>query len=134
VIAQLPLLLALAGTALTGVAIFAPARNAANGPTVSFAPPLARWPADEPAAPASTAGVSPTDAWPLSVPPLRASEPTWPELVDPSARACDAAGRLALVEALAIVRAPWAEAILRQAHGEEPDTQVRAALEAALNG
>ncbi len=124
VIAQLPLLLALAGTALTGIAIFAPARGTASGPSVSFAPPLARWPADAPAVP---------DEWPLSVPPP-ALEPTWPERVDASARACGAAGRLALVEALAIVRAPWAEAILRQARAEETDTRVRAALDAAMDG
>jgi hypothetical protein len=119
VIAQLPLLLALAGTALAALAIFAPARGAADGPTVSFAPPLA----------------APFDRWSIpDVPPSRASEPTWPELVDPSARACDAAGRVALVEALAMVPAPWAEAILRQARGEESDARVRAALEAALDG
>lgn len=123
-IAQLPLLLALSGTALTALAIFAPARIASDDPVVSFAPqvaaPLGRW--------------SSSHVHEAHVPAAQVSEPIWPELVDASARACDAATRVALVEALATVRAPWADAILHQAQAEESHARVRAALDAALGG
>ena len=46
---------------------------------------------------------------------------------------CDAASRLALVDALATVRAPWAGAILRRALSDEPDALVRDAVAAALD-
>jgi hypothetical protein len=49
-------------------------------------------------------------------------------LVDPRAAGCDAATRLALVEALTAIRGEWAEAILRAAAAEEPDPGVRAAV------
>ena len=61
-----------------------------------------------------------------------AAEAAWPALVDPRASACDAAARLGLVEALASVRTPWSDAILRRACADEPDPEVRAAVVAAL--
>jgi hypothetical protein len=123
---QLPMLLALLGTALMAVVIFAPAHVPAPA-TISFAPPPApvhgeRWdpPADTPGS-----ALSGDD-------PFAARAPDWPALVDPSAADCDAASRLALVDALWAVRAPWAETILRRALDVEPETFVRAAIAAAL--
>jgi hypothetical protein len=60
------------------------------------------------------------------------SVPTWHLLVDPRAAACDAAARWELVDALAAVRAPWAEAILVRALDDESDPDVRNAVRAAL--
>ena len=155
-IAHLPLLLALTGTALTALAIFAPPR-AVVAPTVSFAPPLAPPFVPPPPLAPTPEGWSPERWAPEHWAPERSLhettlhettlhettphepepqpvEPAWPELLDASARACDAAARLALVEALAIVDAPWAAAILRRAQAEELDAEVRAALDAALRG
>ncbi len=136
---QVPLLLALLATVLMAVAIFAPERLGPP-PTVSFAPPLApaeRWsaPADPFTSP-SDPFVSPSDPF-VSPPdpfvsPAAPFAPGWPSLVDPCAAGCDAVARLALVDALATVRAPWAEAILRRAQGDEPDPLVREAVRAAL--
>jgi hypothetical protein len=58
--------------------------------------------------------------------------PEWPALVDPRAAHCDAASRLALADALATVRGPWADAILHRALDDEPDALVRDAIVAAL--
>ena len=110
--AQLPTILALLGTVLLALAIFAPPR-AAGGPAVSFAPPVAAGPVER---------TVPAEPW---RPP---GEPSWPALVDPRAAGCDAAARLALVEALLAVRAPWAEAILQRAAAQERDPSVIAAL------
>ncbi len=172
----LPTGLALLGTVLMALAIFAPDRAAAGGPAVSFAPPRApaeRWPApsglwlapdgggswppaDPFAAPAmpEPGRETPEPDWetpepdhepdpgPRTPPPVdpaghapQPAAPTparWPALVDPSAVGCDAGARLALVDALATVRAPWAAAILQRAHADDPDPEVRAALAAAL--
>jgi hypothetical protein len=121
---QIPMLLALLGTALMAVVIFAPSRAPATV-TTSFAPPplppaVERW---EP---------SPAiDCWePLAAEPPDTS--TWPALIDPRAAGCDAAARLALVEALAAVRSPWSETILRRALDDESDRSVRDAVVAAL--
>jgi hypothetical protein len=125
---QIPTLLALLATALMAVVIFAPERvfpeRAAATPRISFAPPLAPVPLErwEPP-PEPYAGVL--------APPVRAETlqpPGWPALVDPRAAGCDAATRLALVEALTAIRGEWAEAILRAAAAEEPDPGVRAAV------
>ena len=169
---QIPTLLALLGTALMAVVIFAPAPVDAKA-TVSLAPPftppapapLERWnsasgPLDAWNSP------SPLDAWnspsplgawngpsndALAQPALDAPAPhelafedadvtaphaaaAWPELVDARATSCDAAGRLALVDALATVRAPWADAVLQRALDDEPDAHVRDAIVAALRG
>jgi len=110
---QLPTLLALLGTALMAVVIFAPAPSAAKV-TVSLAPPAAPLPLERWEVPRAERG------------------PTWPALVDARAASCDEASRLALVDALVTVRAAWADAILRRALDDEPDALVRDAIVAAL--
>jgi hypothetical protein len=142
VIAQLPTLLALLGTALTGVAIFAPPHPAAGGPVISFGPPLAPvpWSEPDPFGLPATHGRRP-EVWTVDEPALGAGrlapgvqvedEPGWPALVDPRAAGCDAAARAGLVEALVAVEAPWAEAILCRAAVEERDPRVGAALATA---
>jgi len=103
----LPALLALLGTALLAIAIFAPPASP-RPPTVSYAPPMTQ--------PAIDAR----------------SEPAWPRAIDARAADCGTSARLALVEALASVRAPWAEAILDRALDDEPDAVVRRAIAEAL--
>ena len=127
------MLLALLGTALMAVVIFAPVQVAAPVMT-SFAPPPAP-PAVEcwEPAPAIDSWEPPSaiDSWePLANEP---AAPTWPTLIDHRAGNCDAAARLGLVEALAAVRTPWSDAILRRAFDNEPDRAVRAAVAAALS-
>lgn len=126
---QVPLLLALLATVLMAVAIFAPERLGPP-PTVSFAPPLA--PAERWSAPSDPFASLPDPFGSAAEPFVAPSAPGWPSLVDPCAADCDAVARLALVDALAIVGAPWAEAILRRAHADEPDPLVREAVRAAL--
>ncbi len=130
---QLPLLLALLATGLLALAIFAP-EPAGPPPTVSFAPPLVpeRW---SPGGPFATAP-DPFAELARSLAPPEPPRPhaVWPRLVDPSAANCDAAARLALVDALVTVRAPWADAILERAQADEPDPLVRAAAAARLPG
>ncbi len=58
--------------------------------------------------------------------------PRWPELVEPSATACDANARLDLVDALASIASPWALDVLDRASGDETDPAVRAAIVSAL--
>lgn len=136
------MLLALLGTALMAIVIFAPAPNTANA-TVSLAPPHAPplppefWipryaePADHPLDDYR----EPPPREPIASQTIasHADLATWPALVDARAGGCDAAARLALVDALAAVRAPWADAILRRALDDEPDARVRAAVVAALS-
>ena len=117
---QIPMLLALLGTALMAVVIFAPAPAAATV-TVSLAPLPAPPPFESP----------PFERW--EPPPTAREAPAWPALFDARAAGCDAASRLALVDALATVRAPWAGAILRRALSDEPDALVRDAVAAALD-
>lgn len=120
---QIPTLLALLGTALMAIAIFAP-RRAAPPATISFAPPIATVsPFD--------LSVSVTSDERGDVP--KKVEPEWPLLVDPRAAGCDTSTRLALIDALLTVRAPWADSILRKARLEEADGLVRAALDAGLD-
>jgi hypothetical protein len=116
---HVPTLLALLGTALMAVVIFAPAP--------AFAP---RSTASEVYSPLPFEAFAAAGIVPLPDPPPLSSA-VWPALVDPSAAQCDAGVRLALVDALAAVRRPWADAILRRALDEEPDARVRAAIEAA---
>jgi hypothetical protein len=120
---QIPMLLALLGTALMAVVIFAPSRVPAPA-TTSFSPP--------PAPPAVGRWEPPPamDAWDL--PMHEPAAPLWPTLIDRRAANCDAVARLGLVEALATVRTPWSEAILRRALDDEPDPTVRAAVVTAL--
>jgi hypothetical protein len=117
---HVPTLLALLGTVLMAVVIFAPA------PAPAVAP---RAVASELYSPLPFEAFAAAAVAPLAEPPP--SVPAWPALVDPSAALCDAGVRLALVEALAAVRTPWADTILRRALDEEPDACVRAAIEAA---
>ena len=127
---EIPMLLALLGTALMAVAIFAPRRVAAPA-TVSFAPPLpnaglAVWAQTE-----AIEHPEPPTFEPIAeaaVDPL----PTWPALVDPRAAYCDVETRLALIDALASVPSAWARTILERASIEEPDALVRAALETSF--
>jgi hypothetical protein len=131
---QIPTLLAVLGTVLMGIVIFAPAPVAARV-TTSFAPPLPsqspeQWRA-ETFSPLHFDDRAIADD--LVAPAGESCEPaetivTWPSLVDPSATGCDAATRLALVDALATVRTGWSDAILRRAWDEEPDELVRDAL------
>jgi hypothetical protein len=123
---QIPLLLALLATALMAVVIFAPSRVPAPV-TASCAPPIAppameRWelPPD-------------VDLWAPFEPVLKiAPAPAWPKAIDPRAAGCDAAARLGLVEALATIRTPWSDAVLRTALDDEADPVVREAVAAAL--
>ena len=120
---QFPMLLALLGTALMAVVIFAPSRVPAEM-TMSFAPSptppaVERW---EP---------SPViECWEPE--PAIAHEPAWPALIDRRASGCDAAARMDLVKALAAVRTPWSEAILHRALDDEPDPTVHSAVVEAL--
>jgi hypothetical protein len=59
--------------------------------------------------------------------------PPWPELVEPSATACDAHARLDLVDALASLRSPWAMGVLVRARDQETDPAVAAAIDAAIS-
>jgi hypothetical protein len=112
---QIPMLLALLGTALMAVVIFAPSR-VARPVTISFAPPPAT-----------------IEPWePQAAEPPATSTALWPTLVDRRACDCDAAARLAIVDALATVRSPWSETILRRALDEEPDARVHEAVVRAL--
>ncbi|HTD37338.1 MAG TPA: hypothetical protein VK669_07480 [Candidatus Limnocylindrales bacterium] len=111
----LPIALAVAGTVLMAVVIFAPVPVPATV-TVSFAPPAAP-PCDLPF----------TEMW-SNPAPFEPAAPRWPALLDPSAADCDAATRLALVDALRAVRAPWADEILRRALDDEHDGTIREAI------
>jgi hypothetical protein len=119
-IAQMPALLALLGTALMAIVIFAPQVRPA-GNAVSFAPPLPELVPDR--APYAAPDDPP--------PPL---SPSWPGLVDPRAGPCDPQARLALVDALAAVRRPWAAAILARAFDDDDDARVRDAIARTLEG
>jgi hypothetical protein len=132
---QIPTLLALLGTALMAVVIFAPAPVAAKV-TLSLAPPLApspspleRW---APPPPVLSESWDLRTEFPIDVihddATVAQAAPAWPALVDPRAANCDAAARLALADALATVRAPWADAILQRALDDEPDALVRDAI------
>jgi|GEM_PF-3574288 len=130
---QIPMLLALLATALMAVVIFAPSRAPAAVMT-SCAPPPApsateRW---EPSPSVEFWEPLPAlERW-AQPPPAPPDTPKWPESIDGRAAGCDAAARRALVEALAAIRSPWSEAILRRALDDEPDPVVRKAVVAAL--
>lgn len=132
-----PALLALLAAVLCAVAMFAPAR-APKPAAVSFAPalpaepPVERWSPppldDEPL----VDGDAPWET--IAEFPAVPRDATWPLLIDASAFACDASARRDLADALAALRAPWADAILERARDDEPDDDVRAALRRALEG
>lgn len=163
---ELPTLLALLGTALMAVVIFAPAPAAAKA--TAFAPPLVPGPTERrdrdvrPFAAQQGEGLPEWSAMVDHVSPLReatrtepfpaldranATEigfandalpldsvacPAWPALLDASAVHCDATARLKLVAALAAVRTPWSDDVLRCALAEDGDPLVRDAVAAAL--
>lgn len=106
---SIPAALALAGTALMALTIFAPAR-----PNARASPPE----------PAFGVAVSALPA---------AAAPQWPQLVEPAAPACDVAVRIDLADALGSLESAWSRAVLRAAYAEETDPAVRSALEAALS-
>jgi hypothetical protein len=130
---QLPTLLALLGTALMAVVIFAPKAPAVSV-AASCAPPgappaLEHWtppaqtsemPAFEPAAPERRFDLRVAAAWPA--------------LIDPSAAGCDSDTRLALVDALGALGTPWAAAILERAWLDDPDEAVQRRVAAVLGG
>lgn len=127
---QIPTLLALLGTALMAVAIFAP-RRIATPATVAFAAPsraavATQW------APAPVPDLPEPSTFEAVAEPVADPDPAWPALVDPRAAGCDVATRLSLVDALASLRGPWADAILERAWVEERDVLVRATLEVSF--
>lgn len=122
---QIPMLLALLGTALMAVVIFAPSR-VPTPVTTSFAPPPAPPPFEHWQLP-------PIEQWDAPIVATASTDTaTWPALVDHRAANCDAPARLGLVEALAAVRSGWSESILRRALDDEPDAAVREAVVRAL--
>jgi hypothetical protein len=125
---QFPMLLALLGTALMAVVIFAPSRAPASC-TTSYAPPPAPPPFEQWQPPPLEAWDAPAEP---EVPVAAPETATWPALVDRRAAGCDAAARLDVVEALAAVRTAWSESVLRCALDDEPDAAVRDAVAAAL--
>lgn len=155
-LSYLPVALALLGTALMAVVIFAPVPLPATV-TMSFAPPIAA--SSERHAPdlrwdlyrTSSLG-APDDPGPdaAETPVYRkaASEDqrdadthgaghhvfaaSWPSRVDSRAADCDVAARIALVEALAAVGGAWASEILGEALAGEPDSDVREAIARAI--
>lgn len=125
----LPTLLAVLGTLLMAVVIFAP--NPAPAPRILTAERYSPLPFEafgaEPALPDLPFAAA---SAPLAAPSANLSD--WPAHVDPCAAACDAEARLALVQALEIVRGPWANSVLRYALGAETDPRLRAAIAAAI--
>ena len=99
---SVPILLALAGTALMAIAIFVPFRSSTRYGAAGFA-----------------AGDGVT-------------APDWPQLVEPTATACDVHARLDLVDALASIGSPWALGVLLRASEDETNPDVRAAIASAL--
>jgi hypothetical protein len=144
-IAHVPTLLAVLGTVLMAVVIFAPA-PAAPTVTASCAPPpvplrFEHWaaapdtfrppsPNELEPWPAAEAGPAPFSQLETLFEPER--RPAWPALLDARAAECDAPARLDLVTALAAVRTPWSDDVLRCALAEESDRLVRDAIAAAL--
>ncbi|MBV8581212.1 MAG: hypothetical protein JOZ86_11350 [Candidatus Eremiobacteraeota bacterium] len=130
---EMPTLLALLGTGLMAIVIFAPQRAPEPRTTVSFAPPPSP-PVDRltavDVAPDRWASVDPVfDRWSAAA---SSAGVTWPSLIDPRAVGCDVAGRRALADALGTVGGAWAAGIVRRALAEETDAGVRDALGAAL--
>jgi hypothetical protein len=133
VLSYLPVALAVLGTALMAVVIFAPVPIPATV-TMSLAPPELRWESYR------TPSRDPLDAppefsWPdapWTQPDPDAIEATWPAQVDPRAAGCDAAARIALVDALATVGGAWANEVLRDALAGDPDAAVREAVVRAM--
>lgn len=126
---QIPTLLALLGTALMAVVIFAPKRELPAAAAISCAPPTAPPPVERWAPPAVDVDLF-AAAFPELPEPVAAA--TWPTLIDPRAEGCTRETRLGLVDALASVGSAWAETMLHHARDDEPDETVRAAIDVAL--
>jgi len=146
--------LAALGVAIAAVALLAPRPAALPG--ISFAPPAAAlddwnvappdawldalpdaWIAAPPSRTFAGAAEAPADV-DESSPARESASPCSPEVrwtmqLDARAGACDAETRLALARALASIRTPWADALLREALREEPDRTVRAVIGGALD-
>ena len=123
--AQLPTLLAVLGTVLMAIVIFAPAPVRPTV-TASCAPPL------DPL-PQQFRSWEPVDfAVPMHEPDPPRGLPSWPALFDARASGCDVDARRALAAALGAVRTPWAAAILQRALDDEVDETVRGTIVAAL--
>jgi hypothetical protein len=126
---ELPTLLALVGTALMAVVIFAP-RPLAMHVAASCAPP---------AAPAPVTHWYPAPDEDLFAPPAEPADDAvppramWPGTFDPRAAGCAAEVRLELIDALSAIRTSWADAVLRHALHDDPDASVRDAAAAALS-
>lgn len=101
---EIPIALAVAGTALMGVAFFGPFRRAQNDGDETSPSAAAQQPAAQ-----------------------------WPALVEASAAACDAQVRIDMADALGALQSPWSEEILRRAYETEDDPLVRSAIESALS-
>jgi hypothetical protein len=69
---------------------------------------------------------------PFRTKPKAVAQATWPTLIEPTAVACEPLVRIDLAEALGRLQSPWSEAILRQAHANEPDPTVRAVIASLL--
>jgi len=136
---QIPTLLALLGTALMAIVIFAPRRpEVVATATVSYAPPLAPPPVERWAPPPADEDLFAYVPEPEFAPAAESQSPApvarilWPELVDPAAQDATSQTREQLAEALGTVRTPWALAVLERARDEEPEPSVRAIIDAAL--
>lgn len=135
---HLPALLALLGTALLTIAIFAPKRLPAMAPAAApppfathverFAPAALPSAHDDPFA-RDGAFISVADA--SLDESVAERSPSWPARVDPRATDCSADARIDLAAALAELRTPWADAILRHALDDESDARVLTALRAS---
>lgn len=123
---QVPSLLMLIGAALLAVAIFAPKSPRAVAVSVLAAPAAVIDRREPPLA------EQVPDLLFRAPQPVSDAPPRWPERFDPRAAFSDAEARIALIDALADVRAGWSDAVLRAAFDEETDPNVRRALEAVL--
>jgi hypothetical protein len=127
---SIPVLFALAGVGLIALAAFG-AHRVELDPPVSFAPPVvprppARWARPRGWYPPAAAPARPTPS--ASAPP----QPNWPARIAPEATRCDAVTRMAIVDALARLETPWAEANLRGVLTEETDPAIRESALRAL--
>ncbi len=127
----MPLLFALIGITLIAAAAFGPRKGEVHA-AVSFAPPLAPPPQARWGRPRGW--YPPAPRQPDPIPACAAPKPaTWPQRVDARAAGCSAATRLRLVEALAVLRTPWANAVLHDALSDDHEPAVRDAALRALS-
>jgi len=136
---QLPTLLALLGTALMALAIFAPHKTAVRTPAALprvGQTVISTWQSEPLDSPAQYMQMADMPAYsPLADVgmPDGSAAPAWPVLIDPLATHCDADARRRIALALGALKEPWCEEILRRALDEEIDADVRLALLAGLD-